>query len=48
MSHTKKKATTKGKVSYRDLSAKKNPKGGTGLKGDYFKDNMLNPQPLPP
>jgi hypothetical protein len=48
MSHTKKKATATGRVKFKDLSAKKNPKGGSGLKLETGGPRFLNPQPLPP
>lgn len=57
MSTSKKKATSKGKVKFKDLSAKKSPKGGTlvssfdkvsPVSGIANKYGMLNPQPLPP
>jgi hypothetical protein len=50
MSTKKKKASAKGSAKFKDLSAKKNPKGGAYdafLKVDTGRVS-LNPQPLPP
>jgi hypothetical protein len=47
MASTKKKATAKGKVAFKDLKPKKDPKGGP-IYMSKIKLGMLNPQPLPP
>ncbi|MFI5309785.1 MAG: hypothetical protein ACHQQ3_01015 [Gemmatimonadales bacterium] len=52
MTPKKKRAKTKSQPKLRDLSPKKNPKGGGGTYVPRIysinNPNMLNPQPLPP
>jgi hypothetical protein len=47
MASAKKKATAKGKMAFKDLKPKKDPKGGPIYMGKHS-PTMLNPQPLPP
>jgi hypothetical protein len=49
MGTPKKKNVAKAKGKLRDLSSKKNPKGGYKLENRIGGGrNLLNPQPLPP
>jgi hypothetical protein len=49
MKAEKKKTTAKTRGKFKDLTPKKDPKGGPiYVKPASFKGEMLNPQPLPP